>query len=42
MAVMPMDKDGVKSDRVAHCFRYPADIHTEGKCYDTYPIAIGS
>ncbi|MBP2055488.1 hypothetical protein J2Z21_008502 [Streptomyces griseochromogenes] len=37
-----MDKDGVKRVPVADRFRYPADMHTGHKCYDTCPIAIGS
>jgi len=39
---MLMDEDGVKGVPVAARFRYPADMGTAGKCYDTCPIAIGS
>jgi len=39
---MLMDEDGVKRVPVAPGFRYPADMPTGGKCYDTCPIAIGS
>jgi hypothetical protein len=42
MAVTPMDKDGVKGVPVVRGFRYPADTHRRGKCYDACPIAIGS
>jgi hypothetical protein len=41
-AVMLMDRDGVKRVPVAPRFRYPADMRTGDKCYDTCPIAIGS
>ncbi|TVZ88205.1 hypothetical protein FB157_115164 [Streptomyces sp. BK340] len=37
-----MEKDGVKRVPVAWRFRYPPDIRTGLKCYDTCPIAIGS